>query len=149
VDVARRIEKDRTFILKRMAYNRRRYRRLYDSDPEFRRRLLLKTKNWKEKNPDRIRLAATCRSRKRWAIKRKADGHHTPNEIKALLVKQKKRCIYCLESLVVGYHVDHIKPLSKGGGNGIGNIQLLCPTCNLRKHAKDPIKWANEIGLLL
>lgn len=26
---------------------------------------------------------------------------------------------------------------------------LLCPTCNLRKHAKDPIAWANENGRLL
>lgn len=40
-------------------------------------------------------------------------------------------------------------PLARGGGNGIGNIQLLCPPCNLRKGSKDPIKWAQKNGRLL
>jgi hypothetical protein len=30
-----------------------------------------------------------------------------------------------------------------------GNIQLLCPSCNCSKHAKDPIVWALELGLLI
>lgn len=30
--------------------------------------------------------------------------------------------------------VDHIKPVSRGGGDEDGNLQLLCWTCNARKY---------------
>jgi 5-methylcytosine-specific restriction endonuclease McrA len=40
-------------------------------------------------------------------------------------------------------------PLFLGGSNWISNIQLLCPTCNLKKYKKHPVDWARENGLLL
>lgn len=34
------------------------------------------------------------------------------------------------------FHVDHIKPHSKGGKTSLSNAQLLCPACNLKKGTK-------------
>jgi 5-methylcytosine-specific restriction endonuclease McrA len=51
--------------------------------------------------------------------------------------------------LKAGFHVDHKIALANGGTNDRSNIELLCPPCNLRKHAKDPIVWARENGRLL
>jgi 5-methylcytosine-specific restriction endonuclease McrA len=76
-------------------------------------------------------------------------GKHTPEQIKDMLEKQKKKCINCKKSIAKKYHIDHIMPVAKGGSNDIKNIQLLCPPCNHKKNAKDPIKWAQENGRLL
>jgi 5-methylcytosine-specific restriction endonuclease McrA len=37
---------------------------------------------------------------------------------------------------LLGMHVDHIKPLAKGGKHCIKNLQLLTPVENMRKGAK-------------
>ena len=49
------------------------------------------------------------------------------------------RCINC------GTHkslsIDHIVPVSKGGGNEIKNLQTLCTTCNSSKGNKSMTEW--------
>ena len=60
------------------------------------------------------------------------------------------KCPNCKAKLALtGHHLDHITPLSRGGLNVDGNVQLLCPPCNLTKAAKDPIEWAQQNGRLL
>jgi len=86
---------------------------------------------------------------RRRGLKMKAVGSFTADEIKALYKKQRGLCATCRHSLKSGYHRDHIVALVNGGDNTIYNIQLLCPPCNHKKHAKDPFDWANENGLLL
>lgn len=36
----------------------------------------------------------------------------------------------------VGMHLDHVRPVARGGRSTEGNIQLLCPACNLSKGAR-------------
>jgi len=100
---------------------------------------------WNAANPEAARAhRATHRARKR-----DAEGSHTRADIKALFALQKSKCACCWASIKGGYHVDHIMPLALGGSNDRGNLQLLCPTCNLCKGAKHPADYMQQRGHLL
>lgn len=73
-------------------------------------------------------------------------------DIDNLMILQKAKCAYCrvrFSKERKSYHIDHIMPLSLGGSNNRKNIQLLCPTCNLRKNGKHPLVFARQCGRLL
>ena len=107
------------------------------------------TRVWSAANPDKV----AEKYRRRRAVKSGADGSHTAEDVKAIFESQRGLCASCPEKLIKSdknrYHVDHIQPLSKGGGNDKYNLQCLCPECNRRKSAKDPLDWARENGRLL
>jgi len=44
------------------------------------------------------------------------------------------KCAYC--GSIENLEVDHIIPVSKGGGNTLDNLQILCRSCNLNKGSK-------------
>jgi len=50
----------------------------------------------------------------------------------------KQLCFVCGSN---GEHVDHIIPLSRGGRHSIGNLQMLCASCNLSKGNKTMTEW--------
>ena len=55
----------------------------------------------------------------------------------AIFEKYNFKCAMCDVPLtLVTPHIDHIKPLAKGGKNEESNYQPLCATCNLSKGAK-------------
>jgi 5-methylcytosine-specific restriction endonuclease McrA len=87
--------------------------------------------------------------RRQRARRMNASGSHTEAEIAALLIKQHHKCANCRKSIRKRYQVDHVMPLARDGSDDIGNIQLLCPTCNQRKRDKDPIVFAQQQGRLL
>lgn len=99
--------------------------------------------------PIDVRKARNRGGKKKRRERLKAAGRrYTAAEIITLRKIQKNKCINCFTQLN-DYHIDHIMPLSLGGDNSIKNIQLLCPPCNLSKHAKHPIDWAMENGRLV
>lgn len=57
---------------------------------------------------------------------------HTHAEWVALLARHDGRCMHCGTRERITR--DHITPISKGGDDGITNIQPLCHSCNCRKH---------------
>lgn len=84
------------------------------------------------------------------ARKKHNGGRLSSDIIHRLLVFQKNRCAICGKSLKkTGHHLDHIIPLARGGKNKDSNTQLTCPTCNRKKSARDPIAFAQSMGLLL
>lgn len=101
----------------------------------------------RKENPEQYRAYI----HRRRARKLKGGGNHTGQELLDLGTKQKWKCASpeCRKSIKGKYHVDHILPLARGGSDFIKNVQLLCPPCNHKKSAKDPIVWAQEMGLLL
>lgn len=115
---------------------------------------------WRDKNPGKQKmlnaawharnpLGRHTHNSNRMAREKNAIGSHTMTDIMRLGERQKWKCVYCRKPIQNFYHADHITALSRGGSNNISNIQLLCPDCNQRKHTRDPIKFAQQIGLLL
>lgn len=143
------------------ASDRASWRRRYEANAEKFRAI---SRAFREKHPEKARAWAQAASsawkaanrdavaafqRNRRAMKRASAGTHTTAEIRALALKQKHRCAACNTNIRRGFHADHIIPLSKGGGNSIRNIQLLCAPCNLKKGAKHPVEFAQANGRLL
>lgn len=96
-------------------------------------------------NPEATRLRNTNRR-----ALTQASGERLPRGfLPTLLLKQKGRCAGCGADIRGGYHTDHVTPLAKGGEHRKENIQLLCPACNMTKHAKDPIAWRQSLGQLI
>jgi len=117
--------------------------------------------SWKAKNIEHVKeLNAAYRlahpevkrrdSHNRRAQKKNNGGRISTDLFSKLFLFQRGKCAICKTCLKkAGYHYDHIITLSRGGENKDSNIQLACPKCNLKKRNKDPIKFMQEMGLLL
>lgn len=102
-------------------------------------------RKWAKSNPDKI-LSYNRNSK----YKRKnASGKHNGKDIQSLFFLQKGKCAICCFSIKEKKHVDHIIPLAIGGTNDRYNLQLLCPSCNLKKNAQHPIDFMQSRGYLL
>jgi 5-methylcytosine-specific restriction endonuclease McrA len=100
-------------------------------------KVLARAIQWQKNNPDKVR----ARSGRRRARVAEA-GTYTAEDVHALFNMQNGECAYCKADVSGNYHVDHIMPLARGGTNTKDNIQLCCPTCNIRKGWSDPDEFA-------
>lgn len=115
----------------------------YEKNPEA---FKGKIAEYRAKNPEKKRIW----DQNRRARKLQSGGKLSADLVARLLVLQKSRCACCKISLKkTGHHLDHIEPLSRGGANVDLNMQLLCPTCNCKKHSKPPIEFMQSIGFLI
>jgi 5-methylcytosine-specific restriction endonuclease McrA len=81
-------------------------------------------------NLDRSRDLARARAGKRRAVMANAEQGYFPT-LSQMVWFYGPNCMQCGSSDRL--HIDHVVPVSKGGDNGIWNLQLLCQGCNLRK----------------
>lgn len=89
------------------------------------------TRTLRKERPDLAReWSQTRHSRKTGRLPR--------GTVKATGDRQLWRCVYCSADITGKYHMDHVMPLALGGKHEPANIQLLCPTCNVRKSSRHP-----------
>lgn len=102
---------------------------------------------WVRLNPEKHR----AKEAKRRALKQGYSGqHYSDVDLAACLTAQDGYCWYCGFKLPVTVHVDHVVPLSKGGGNGPDNVVLACPPCNGSKGKKLlGLEWVPPIVRIL
>lgn len=101
-------------------------------------------RRWREENSDAVRTY--CVNRRRML---QASGKISKDIAKRLMVLQKSKCVCCGTRIDKEYHLDHNMPIALGGSNTDDNIQLLCKSCNLKKHAKHPVDYMQSLGYLL
>ena len=73
-----------------------------------------------------------------------------PQSDKALLyASQQGRCVGCRYQLPLHVlTIDHIQPRSQGGQDSVGNLQLMCHTCNAIKGDRDMAYLQQRLGEL-
>jgi len=111
----------------------------YEQNPE---KVKAANARWWKNNPDKRRAYKSARR----ARELQAVGFYTEEDVQKLMAAQYGLCAapHCEESIEHAYHVDHVDPLVNGGTNWPDNLQLLCPTCNCSKGAKDYEIWCEE-----
>jgi 5-methylcytosine-specific restriction endonuclease McrA len=102
-------------------------------------------KAWKAANPEKVKTIWRNNKAKR----RGAVGSHTASDVRKIRSAQHNKCAYCKSPLGRGGHLDHIVPIARGGSNWPSNLQWLCQPCNQSKTARDPIEFAQSLGLIL
>lgn len=72
--------------------------------------------------------------------------------------RQQGKCFYCFVDLDISdgiwdmsqyCHIDHAVPKSRGGSNGIHNLVLACPRCNINKSVMTPSEFVDRCKLKL
>jgi 5-methylcytosine-specific restriction endonuclease McrA len=88
---------------------------------------------WKRANVEKCRATA---HRRRVLVSLSPD-HWTPEQWETLKEACGRRCLCCGRGEPeVKLTPDHVIPVSRGGHNGIGNIQSLCFACNNKKQTR-------------
>ena len=87
-----------------------------------------KIEEWHDNHPEkRFEIQQRYRARKK-----NAKGEFRAEDITRMAELQEHKCLRCGEEKPLT--VDHIVPLSQGGDNFLENLQLLCQSCNSKKH---------------
>lgn len=101
--------------------------------PDVKLDMARRQREWVKANPEKNAINTRRYRHRKLAL----EGYHTYEELEDILVEQLGKCVYCGTSLLHGYSVDHIIPITMEGSTDFAyNIQLLCKSCNSSKNNK-------------
>ena len=104
---------------------------------------------WRRSNPEARRIQNRISRHIRRSRFVGSVGRLSKDLTEKLFNLQRGKCVCCGYSLGEDYHLDHRTPIALGGVSEDWNMQLLRKSCNLNKHAKDPIDFMRSRGFLL
>lgn len=111
-------------------------------------------RNWQLRNPEYNNARKRAWEKKRPASKKlmvaryrarlRAMRLHTITRVslEARISVFGDRCAYCGGEWS---HLDHVKPIAKGGPHCLANLRPACGPCNRRKSSKMPAQWFAEL----
>lgn len=117
-----------------LAYAQNYVKRRLAEDPDY---IIRRSRAWMEKNREKTRLRAHNRRRAKY---RANSFHVTARDLEKL---RRQDCIYCGSR--VNIQIDHVIPLARGGGHGIGNLAPACAKCNHSKTSKFVMEWKRDL----
>jgi hypothetical protein len=112
-----------------------------------------RSRAWYYANREKVRIVSSNRKARVYG----AEGSFTMEDVKAIWVRQGMKCAVpgCTHPISdkTGdrnvYHIDHIKPCTRGGSNWPSNLQILCSYHNVQKSNRDEQEWAQRHGISL
>lgn len=102
---------------------------------------------WKKANKCRVKAFDHNKRVKRLAAIQATKNPASADDIVTILKSAKGKCYYC--GCKGKLTIDHIIPLARGGTHEKSNLLAACNRCNSSKGARDPIKFAQQHGLLI
>ena len=120
----------------------------YKANPE---KYYVQHKAYRKANPEKAKAHSRAWARKnKGAINSFTRAYQTLKQNKNCITtkedKQLARWVYSQsknlsETTDIKWHVDHIKPLSKGGMHSLNNLQIVPATWNLQKKNNNEERW--------
>ena len=139
-------EKKQALDLAWQRNNRERYRNTQrewrDKNPE---RMPIYRSKWLEENREFAKVAHLTAENKRRARKAATGGSIDTKEWLEKVQGFNDHCAYCLKPLNGLYHMEHMKPLSRGGTHTIDNVVPACPACNFKKSSKTLLEFVSQV----
>lgn len=108
-----------------------------------------RVREYEKANPEKTKILGRIKANRRRARLSTSVKHYTRIDVERIFKLQKGKCASCGGSIKDKFHIDHRIPVAKGGDNSPYNIDLLCPSCNMRKSSKLPHEFAQENGRLI
>ncbi|HQE49833.1 MAG TPA: HNH endonuclease [Fervidobacterium sp.] len=143
-----KLEKNRQWIKENKEYHNELKEKWKQENPGYHKEYRIKNRDkmqrasrlWMKNNPERAKIIRANAKNRRRAREEKVESTLTSDEWESILKKYNYRCAYCGSGEKI--EMDHVVPISKGGGHTFENVVPACRSCNASKSNKDLDEWS-------